>query len=324
MKQYFTFVAQSSKPTSNIMKTAKQTFLVLGSALLVSLQVQAQFSNYKAPMQDTRGSSVVNLNLGGTVFLGDLGGTGGQGEKGAKDLNLETTRPFLGASYTYYPANWWSVTGGINFTWVTGADSLIDQKIGNAAGRYERNLSFRSPITEVQVGAEVYPLQLLTANQLRETKFRPYIGAGIGAFHFNPKAKLNGTWYALRPLHTEGQGFLEYPERKNYKLDQIYIPVSLGVRYRINNNYFVSLSATFRRTFTDYIDDVSTSYIDPALFNKYYPLSKASLARALNYRGPDSETSQQGIQRGEPGKDSYTSVFFTISYLFNNKDAQQY
>jgi len=270
-------------------------------------------------MQDTKGSSAVNFDFGGNTFLGDLGGSMGTGRHFIKDFNYKTVRPFFGVDYLYFPSNWLSVKGGIHHTVVTGADSLIKKREGHSAGRFERNLSFQSAITEVSAEFELYPLQ--TFWEYEESRCRPFISSGIGFFHFNPKAQLNGKWYNLNPLHLEGQGFPEYPERKNYKLTQPYIPLTIGLRYRLTNNYFISLSGCFRKTFTDYIDDVSTTYIAPALFNKYLSPTNAALAKQLYYRASKNSVTYSPTQyRGYTGKDSYTSFFFTITYLFNKRD----
>ena len=289
---------------------------------LCGVHSMAQYSNYHEPYQDTRGSSGFNFYLGGNTFLGDLGGTKGKGAPFIKDFNSNTIRPFVGASYTYFPFSWLSVKGGLHYTWVTGADSLIKIKTGNAYGRYIRNLNFKSALAEASVEAELYPLQ--TIWEYGEAGWRPYLAAGIGVFHFNPKGSLNGKWYELHPLHLEGQGFTEYPERKNYTRTQMYIPLTLGLKHRLSNSYFISLSATFRKTFTDYIDDVSTTYIDPNLFDKYLSPANAALAKYLDYREVFTETSHTGIQRGESHNDSYTSVFFTITYLFDNRYGYRY
>ena len=297
------------------------TILLVSSLLLSFVQLNAQ-SVVKKPVfkEDisalepiVKGSRFFNLHLGGTAFLGDLGGNGGTGQRFIKDLNIRSTRPFIGVSYTYYPDTWWSITGGIDYTQIVAADSLIKEKTGHALGRYQRNLNFKSSILEAQAGVEVYPIQLI--NDYQETKWRPYAGVGVGVFHFNPKAKLDGKWYELQPLHLEGQGFDEYPTRFNYKLTQMYIPVILGVRYRIKDNYLISLSAVFRQTFTDYIDDVSTTYIDAALFDKYLRPDKAALAKKLYYREAQPFDPQGYNQRGSNHlNDSYTSVFLSLNY----------
>jgi hypothetical protein len=157
-------------------------------------------------------------------------------------------------------------------------------------------------------------LQAIT--EYKTSRFMPYIGTGFGLFHFNPKTKLNGEWYHLKPLHLEGQGFDEYPERGNYNLTQFYIPITFGLKYKINKNSLVSFNILFRHTFTDYIDDVSTTYINPALFDKYLPSSTANVAKQLYYRGINKSTPTINSNRGYTGNDSYTSVFLGFTHLF--------
>lgn len=296
---------------------AKISFLVaISFALFGSFHANAQYYGNSEFSKEIKGSTGLNFYVGGNTFLGDLGGNKGTGAPFIKDFNSKTIRHFLGVSYTYFPANWLSVNGGINFTKVTGADSLIKERQGHAAGRFERNLSFKSPITEVSAELEFYPLQTLW--QFADSRFRPFISTGVGIFHFNPKAQLNGTWYNLHPLHLEGEGFTEYPDRKNYKLTQMYIPLSLGVNYRVSDNYFISFGAIFRKTFTDYIDDVSTTYIDPNLFDAYLAPADAKIAKQLYYRGTQYFAKPPLPYRGYGSADSYTSVFIGLTYLFNN------
>jgi len=292
-------------------------FLLVLATALVAYRGTAQFTNYSGSYTDIARRSGINFHLGSTTFLGDLGGNQGAGKPYLKDFNGKTVRPLIGASYTYFPASWFSIKAGLNQTWVTGADSLITNRYGHAAGRYARNLSFKSPITELSTELEWYPMQLLP--DFEEASFRPFISAGIGVFHFNPKAQLNGQWINLHQLHLEGQGFSEYPDRKMYKLTQIYIPFSLGVKYKVNDDYFLSLSTIFRKTFTDYIDDVSTTYINPSLFDKYLSPDDAILAKQLYYRGKSS-SHNPGPFRGYNNLDSYTSIVFTFTYMFKRSE----
>ena len=295
-----------------LVKTSR--LLLACVALFYTYYSNAQYSNYVVPMQDTRGSSGVNFYLGGNTFLGDLGGNSGNGQPFIKDWDLKTTKLFTGLSYTYFLDNALSLNGDIHFTSVSGADSLSSKNSGHALGRYNRNLSFKSNIYEMQVTAELYPLQALSYNNI--PKLMPYIGLGVGLFHFDPKAQLNGKWYNLQPLHLEGQGFAEYPERSNYKLTQFYIPLTLGVKYRVSENNLISLNTIFRITFTDYIDDISTDYINPALFDKYLAPKDASIAKQLYYRGVYSSSPKISSYRGNSGYDSYTSVFLSFTHLF--------
>ena len=83
---------------------------------------------------------------------------------------------------------------------------------------------------------------------------------------FNPKAKLDGQWVELKPLRLEGQGMAEYPDRKEYNLIQMEVPMGFGFKYYLKENMYVGLEVLHRQLFTDYIDDVSTSYRDPIVF----------------------------------------------------------
>ncbi len=268
------------------------------------------------------GSTELTVNAGLTAFLGDLGGTRGKGESFSKDLNGVSFRPHIGLSYGYYPAGWIKTMVTLNYTTITGADSVIKSKIKQSMGRYNRNLSFRSRVQELSVNAEIYPLQLINKNH-RETLFKPFIGAGLGIFHFNPKAELNGEWIELKPLRLEGEGFSEYPDSKEYSLYQFYIPVTLGFKYRVDDQMTLGFGATFRKTFTDNLDDVSKTYIDPTLFDKYLSPEQTILAKQLYYRGTKSKLPTPGSQRAySERKDSYTTLYLTFSYNFGRKDRE--
>src|SRR3954469_9852301 len=180
-------------------KTSRLVLFV--ASMLWAFQSTAQYTNYSEETADFNKRSGISFDLGGTTFLGDLGGNKGDGKPFIKDFNTKTSRPFIGASYSYFPLSWLSANIGLHYTWVTGADSLITSKIGHAAGRFERNLSFKSDITELNANVELYPVQVLS--QYTEGKIRPFIGIGMGLFHFNPKAHLYSEWFELQPLHLE-------------------------------------------------------------------------------------------------------------------------
>lgn len=299
---------------------AKKIYYTIKDRFTLLLMCCVVFCALSASAQDFSRSSSLTFQLGGNNFLGDLGGTKGNGAPFIKDFNFRATRLFTGFSYAYYPLEWLSVNGDLHLTGVAGADSLIKEKdrVNHSLGRFQRNLSFKSFIYELQATANIYPLQII--NPQTTSRFRPYAGTGIGVFHFNPKAELNGQWYFLQPLHLEGQGFTEYPNRKNYKLTQVYIPFNIGLQYRINDSYLIGLNAIFRKTFTDYIDDVSTTYIDPSLFDVYLSPYQASIAKQLYYRGNKYYATPPNPYRGYPGNDSYTSVFLSLTYFFNSGD----
>jgi hypothetical protein len=119
-----------------------------------------------------------------------------------------------------------------------------------------RNLNFTSSLTEGHIAAEYYLRDLL------EYSVSPYIFAGIAAYHFNPFTNdSTGTKYFLQPLSTEGQGF--YQDRKPYKLTQFAIPFGGGIKLALSENIRVGIEMGMRKLFTDYLDDVSSTYVDP-------------------------------------------------------------
>ncbi len=140
-------------------------------------------------------------------------------------------------------------------------------------------------------------------------KFRPYLLAGIGGFRYNPEGfdPVSNQWVALQPLRTEGQGFAEYPDRKEYKLMQMNLPFGGGIKYFLNDNMNLSFEIIHRKTFTDYIDDVSTNYIDPSLFYTYMPTAQAQLAERMANKS--SGVFGTGDKRGTPNNnDAYYSA----------------
>src|SRR5207342_1550715 len=82
----------------------------------------------------------------------------------------------------------------------------------------------------------------------------------------------------------EGQGFPEYPDRKEYSLTQQALIMGGGFKYYLKENMYVGFEILHRKTFTDYIDDVSTKYIDPYLFDVHLSPQQATYAKQLEYR----------------------------------------
>jgi hypothetical protein len=239
--------------------------------------------------------------------LTDIGGRKGTGKKFVKDLNMKMTKP----SFSLYVIGMYKEAFGVRFEATFGSvqsyDSILKKVGPSTFGRYERNQSFKSNITDFQLAVEVHPLFFKTYEEGKAPYISPYVVAGIGLFSFNPQAKLNNQWHALQPLHTEGQGFAEYPDREPYKLTQINLPVGLGVKYEVTSTINARLEFLYRFLFTDYLDDVSNvDYIDPALFSNYLSPTQASTAQQLYDR---RISTVKNNQRGDP-KDN--DAFFTI------------
>ena len=264
------------------------------------------------------------ITVGPMGFLGDLGGNYGRGTAFLKDYNLRTTKLSYGAYVTAYPAEWLGIRLALNFGSVNGSDAFTNVKGGEETSRKNRNLDFRSPIAEAFVGGEFFPTVFFENDPTDiQGRLRPYGIIGIGVFHFNPQgtytdpATHQTMWVDLQPLHTEGEGFPEYPTRKNYALTQMNIPMGVGIKYYFNSNVNISFEIIHRKTFTDYLDDVSTNFVDPSLFYKYLPAATAKIADQMSnkssLRGVPNSAYNPGDKRGNPSqKDAYFTAGFKL------------
>ncbi|MEP7110083.1 MAG: hypothetical protein ABI760_18960 [Ferruginibacter sp.] len=266
----------------------------------------------------------IGLNFGPTFFLGDLGGHRGKGTTFIKDLNLQLTRVMKGAFVIFYPTDWFGVRVAAQYTFVEGRDELINTDGEDELYRKQRNLDFKSNMFEAYAAAEIYPFMLLNKrDEDYNPRFRPYVFIGAGMFRYNPKGSItdqngNVTWHELQPLRTEGQGFEEYPLRKPYSLTQLNIPLGGGMKYLVSKKINISLELLYRKTFTDYIDDLSTDYVDPDLFAKYLKPVDADIARQIHDKAftsyvPGSPRFAPGYQRGNPkNMDAYFSFVLKL------------
>lgn len=265
----------------------------------------------------------MGLNFGPTFFLGDLGGHQGKGTHFLKDLNLPLTKLMKGAFVAFYPNDWLGFRVAGQYTYVEGRDDIIDTKGIDELWRKQRNLDFKSDIWELYGAFELYPTMLLNRDPEYNPTFRPYGFIGVGMFHFDPEGSItdaNGkkTWHKLHPLKTEGQGMPEYPLKKPYSLTQMNIPMGLGVRANISPRVNTSLELLYRKTFTDYIDDVSTTYIDPNDFDRNLSPEDAAVARQIHDKTvgiltPGLSRYEPGTQRGNPvNMDAYFSFVLKL------------
>ncbi|MBX3239978.1 MAG: hypothetical protein KIT80_22030 [Chitinophagaceae bacterium] len=267
----------------------------------------------------------ISLSVGAINCLTDLGGRKGVGRGFIKDLNIENTKltAGLGAGFVYRYA------AGIRIDANTGTlyanDNVLDNDHSEAKHRYKRNLHFRSSVFEIVSVAELYPLQLFfpITPDTRAPRLAPYVAAGIGVFRFNPQANLNGIWIDLHPLRTEGQGFPEHPERKPYSLTQINFPVGAGIKYELSALFNLKLEILHRITTTDYIDDVSTTYIHPDLFRNYLSPENARLAESLYDRRRELDPQQAhtpgAIRGGRRKNDAYFSIVLKLNFIIGRE-----
>ncbi len=179
------------------------------------------------------------------------GFAGYQGDLQSKRITLNQSNFGFGLGLKYDLNPHWSVRTEFN----SGKIEADDKK--NEPNLQLRNLSFQSKIVEGNLLLEY------SFFDLSERKFTPYAFAGLAVFHFDPYAyDTLGNKIYLKPLSTEGQGLAQYPNRKEYKLTQMAIPIGVGFRYKVADNITLGYELGMRKTFTDYLDDVSTSYVD--------------------------------------------------------------
>ncbi len=242
----------------------------------------------------------IGLQIGGTNYLGDL-------SNNSSAIYLRETHLAGMIFGRYQLAGPLALRASLLWGTLSGQDANSKDALVNL-----RNLSFRSRLQEFALGVEwnipgIDPYTLATP-------WSAYLFVGMGSTHFNPQAQLDGTWYDLQPLSTEGQGLPDYPERKPYARFTLIIPVAAGVKYALNDKWTLALEAGARKTFTDYLDDVSTTFVETL------PLAQArgAIAATLSNRAlVDHPAYQPGAARGDSARtDWYFGMWLGLAYRF--------
>jgi opacity protein-like surface antigen len=241
--------------------------------------------------------------LGASNYLGDL-------SNNSSSIYLKETKPAVGALVRYNINHLFAARLGLNYTLLAGRDANVrkDDFIR------DRNLSFRTSILEFSLIGEFNILGYQPYALSRP--FSPYLFAGISAVKFNPKTRYEGDWVKLQPLGTEGQGM---PGRDDeYALTTIAIPFGIGVKYAFTDKINLGLELGARRTFTDYLDDVSGTYVSyPELLAANGQLAAALGNRTGELNGGEPVIVETGTRRGDStGNDWYFILGATISYNF--------
>lgn len=307
---------------------------LLKALCLAAITILLQSSTLEAQSKFEYG-----FTYGPSNFLGDLGGNAGKGGAFLKDNMISLTRFMTGLYVGYRPIEFVSFSVSLNVGNVEGADSLIKGNGGLEEARKSRNQHFRSTITEATLTSEIYPTTIFEYDPSDvKHKIRPYFLWGVGVFHFNPQAQYVNTnsiktWVDLKPLRTEGQGMDKFPNKKEYNLTQINLPYGIGLKYFISEKFSISFEIVNRKTFTDYIDDVSTNYISNEDFYEYFGqnsaraqmaiqmANKSAFANGGNYRTGFGI----GSKRGTPtNNDAYYSSSVKVSIRLGQSDEIKY
>jgi hypothetical protein len=179
---------------------------------------------------------------------------------------------------------------------------------------YTRNLSFNTKVWELTLQGDFNFFRFMPGEP--EYSFTPYITLGGGVFSFDPYAYLKGEKIPLRPLGTEGQGSTLYPDRKQYSSMAICIPFGAGVKYAFNEKVNIAFEVLHRFTNTDYLDDVSKTYVDPSVFplNPDGSVSNAQLLSDRSYEIGEPQ-GRPGFSRGmSRQKDQFVTAMIHLTF----------
>ena len=290
----------------------KMRYAILAIITLAANAAFAQPTNFNSQRNWSRNKKELIIGFGATNFLGDLGGASGVGKDySLKDIDFPSTGlgGVLGFRYRFHP--YYATSTILNIGMVRGSDAKTDNYV-----RESRNLHFRSPIINLSQRFEV----IVLANEKVGRRFnipglkgfkdhneQIYFFGGIGLAYYSPHALYKGSWVALKPLRTEGQGLEGGPAE--YKSITATIPVGVGFRMGINQLWRVGLEFTYVKTFSDYIDDVHGTYYDPAILLAEVGPDAVALA---NPAVQNSNFFNAGQQRGDKQNDALLYANLTI------------
>lgn len=206
--------------------------------ILLSLFVLLPFTGFSQYAE-------IGLIGGAMTYTGDLSEV---------PYRLEQTHPSIYGFIQYNTNPWFALRWQGGYGRISGSDEYSSRSYANL-----RNLSFTSDIYE---GSMLFVFNLTGFNAKRLRKpFSPYVFGGISYFHHNPRAFFQGQWVDLQPLGTEGQGTSAYPERDPYGLHQVGLPFGGGFRIAVTEKWTLGIEMKITKTWTDYLDDVSTTYV---------------------------------------------------------------
>ncbi len=241
------------------------------------------------------------LSIGGSQYFGDLN----------ENYGFSTVAPAYGFYIRRHMNTYIALKAVLNYTTLA-----YDDKFNTIPYERDRNLNFKSDIYEMSFQAEFNFFKFVTGDE--EHRFTPYLTGGVGAFYYNPYTYYKGLRYDLRPLGTEGQN-AGNDERK-YQQFAACFPIGVGMKWWLKGGINISLEISNRLTSTDYIDDVSATYVGVEKF----PGNKRGsnvIALALQDRSGEvmsgTTLGRAGKQRGNSSNnDQYVLALFSMSWHF--------
>lgn len=276
----------------------RMKFLAALTSAMIIFAPSAHTQSQEAIVQEGE----FGIGIGGAHYFGDIN----------TRARLNRIKPAATIFFRKTFGNYVSARIGASFAQLGYSD------IYNTHNEYmnRRNLSFNTNVWELALQGDFNFFRFMPGEP--QYSFTPYITLGVGVFSYDPYAYLKGEKVFLRPLGTEGQGsnLPQYADRKQYSTMGISFPIGAGIKYAINDRINIAFEILHRVTTTDYIDDVSTTYVDPAAF-PLNPDGTASQAFLLSDRS--YETGEPigipGRQRGNSKqKDQFITAMFHVTF----------
>ncbi len=266
---------------------------------LVLITTLSIFSCAALQAQELDKSTTLSLFTGAINYQGDLN----------PNSFKFTHSNFAGGIIIRKPLNrWFTLRAGVTMGKIKADDKW------NRDYLQIRNLNFTSDIKEAYLGLEV------TVLDISSKRFTPYLYGGIAVFHFNPWTYDNSrTKTYLKPLSTEGQGLPQYPTQKSYNLTQLALPFGGGLKFAVTDGFSIGIEFSQRKTFTDYLDDVSSHYVDRDVLLQ----AKGAKTVELSFREDELPNGRPlfpayGEQRGTPSEmDWYYFFGLTMEFKLN-------
>ncbi|MFY0598586.1 MAG: outer membrane beta-barrel protein [Cyclobacteriaceae bacterium] len=233
----------------------------------------------------------VQVGSGTSTYYGDLKHTNNI-RRSFSNLNLGVEARLLSKISARVQATYFDISGSD----ATAKDSTLEQ---------QRNLSFYSKNWEINFNGVFY-LNEYRGNYYSRLNIEPYLFAGIGATFFNPKTKIAEKTISLSDFKNEG---------KKYSTVALALPVGMGLKFKLNTFMNFNLEASYRFTFTDYLDDVSQNYADsyPDFTSELVANRKDEIA-IVNQEAYDNILVPGGKRGDSSSYDSYLFLNFQIEF----------
>ncbi|HMO62276.1 MAG TPA: DUF6089 family protein [Ferruginibacter sp.] len=280
----------------------KISLLVVSCLVVLALPAKAQYASEAYELNGEYG-----VTIGAAHYFGDLN----------TRAKINRLKPAIGVFFRKQFNNYLGIRIAGHYAQVGYSDTYSKNDFQKA-----RNLSFNSDIYEFSVSGDFNFFKFIPGNP--NYGFTPYITLGLGIFSYNPYAYLDNQKIYLRPLGTEGQNIgYEDPitgkKRKPYGSMSVCVPLGIGLKYNVNDQFSFFVQAAQRLTFTDYLDDVSTTYIGSDKFlNNSGQLTTAGILQDRSYE-KGQIIGVEGRQRGwSKQKDQYMIVEIGFSFAISS------